>query len=261
MQQAAKRKHDETNSELATYEQLFGMIGSANELDAAELVKRIRSGHSAGAIVQYATTGNGPPVSDPQQFALHTFLVNLAHSTGSLRQVARLSMSISQATLGTRLPSPEDFNMLCNRIVQFSYMEEMLRATQHVHSVPILRLGGVGQSAIVDARDSAPVQRELFQHDVGKPDDPPYRAPAVPWSTTLSDHDAVSHLISVFLVWINPTWRFVEPDLFLKGNTKLQTAALGLSMSWNRATDNVILKSRRVFQADLFAVLLAFACK
>lgn len=261
MQQAAKRKHDETNSELATYEQLFDMIGSASERGAAEIVQQIRAGHSAGTIVQYASTGNVLPVSDPQQYALHTFLVNLAHSTGSLRQVARLSMSISQATLGTRLPSPEDFNMLCNRIVQFSYMDEMLRATQHVNSVPILRLDGAGQSAIADARGSVALQSELIPRDVGAPDDPPYRAPAVPWSNTLSDPDAVSHLISVFLVWINPTWRFVEADLFLKGNAKLQTAAFSLSMWWKCATNDVILNSRYVFPADLLAVLFAFACE
>lgn len=111
--------------------------------------------------------------------------------------------------------------MLCNRIVQFSYLEEMLRTTQHVNSVPMLHFDGAGQTSRINAHDSSPVQDDSLQRDRSTPDVAPHWVPAAPWSTTLSDDDAVSHLISLFLVWINPTWRFVEADLFLKGTIKL----------------------------------------
>jgi hypothetical protein len=45
----------------------------------------------------------------------------------------------------------------------------------------------------------------------------PHQVPATPWTTITESDEAVSHLVSLFLAWINPNWRFVEQDLFLHG--------------------------------------------
>lgn len=39
---------------------------------------------------------------------------------------------------------------------------------------------------------------------------------ASPWTQATNDDGAVSHLISLFLAFINPLYRFVEEDLFLQ---------------------------------------------
>jgi hypothetical protein len=59
------------------------------------------------------------------------------------------------------------------------------------------------------------IPTELPPPDHG--DQPPFPVPAAPWTALTTDDEAVSHLVSLFIVWINPTWRFLETDLFLMG--------------------------------------------
>ncbi|BCR85993.1 Zn(II)2Cys6 transcription factor [Aspergillus chevalieri] len=46
-------------------------------------------------------------------------------------------------------------------------------------------------------------------------DIPIYRVPAKPW-TTVTDDDLVSHLISIWLTWSHPWFRWVNRDLFIR---------------------------------------------
>ncbi|KAF2169515.1 hypothetical protein M409DRAFT_52055 [Zasmidium cellare ATCC 36951] len=46
---------------------------------------------------------------------------------------------------------------------------------------------------------------------------PIHQVSARPWTAITTSDEAVSHLVSLFLAWMNPTWRFVEQDIFLRG--------------------------------------------
>lgn len=197
------------------------MIETQDERDVTEIVRCIRSGHSAEAIIQYANTGSAFAMLDPQEHALHTFLVNLVHSTGSLRQISRLAISLPTILATTQVLNTLGFDTLCNRIVHFSYLDNVLRGSHRLNTIPHLLLNRAEQSSSADARDTVAMQDEYLRggSDISKV--PPYQVTAHPWTTLTTDNDAVSHLISLFLVWINPTWRFVEADIFFKGEHKL----------------------------------------
>lgn len=47
-------------------------------------------------------------------------------------------------------------------------------------------------------------------------DIPIYRVPAKPWTTVTDDDDLVSHLISIWLTWSHPWFRWVNRDLFIR---------------------------------------------
>lgn len=200
------------------------MIQTEDERNVAEIVRWIRSGHTADAIVQRAKAGSDFANIDPDRHALDTLLVNLAHSTGSLRQVLRLAMSVSTGLPRAEVPDPQRFRVFCNRIVHFSYLENMLlQMPRRLSPVSRISLAQVGQPSSAVIQHANAVQDGYLLDGMDSPDVPPYRVLAAPWTTLTSDDEAVSHLISLFLAWINPGWRFVEADIFLKGIPNLCT--------------------------------------
>ena len=199
------------------------MIQTQDERNAAEIVRCIRSGHAVDAIVHCANTGVAFASLDPERHALDTLLINLVHSTGSLRQILGLGMSVSTGFSRLEVPDPQCFRLLCNRIVHFSYMENMLRTSKRLSPVFDMLSNEIEQLPSADTHYTTTMQDEYPLNDSDSFDVPPHQVPAAPWTTLTSDDDAVSHLISLFLAWINPGWRFVEGDLFLKGIPKLCT--------------------------------------
>jgi hypothetical protein len=252
--QATKRKHHETAEKLETYEELFSMVENRDELGVAEIVRWIRLGHSPRTIVKHIKTDGELTGSNAQTLAVHTFLINLAHSTGSLRQIVRLAMAASTPTNSVQIPSPQVFRALCNRIVSFSYMEDMLHASPQLGRVPILVLNGAATSPGHDTQHRIASQNRTWEKDTSIHDSPPCRVPAMPWTTLTADDDAVSHLVSLFLAWINPTWRFVEADLFVMGNRRL--------ILYRRPEVIVLIfptGPRHAFEEDQSPSLLAFS--
>lgn len=222
--QAAKRKHEAASQQLATYTQLFNMIATQDERNVAEIVRWIRSGHAADAIVQSASTGFDVAMVDSEKRALDTLLINLAHSTGSLRQILRLAMAVSTGFPKAEAPDPQRFRLLRNRIVHFSYVENMLlRLPEQLSPVPRVSLDQAEQPSSANAQSTIAMRDVYPQDGTENPDIAPHQVPSAPWTTLTSDDDAVSHLVSLFLAWLNPGWRFVEADIFLRGKVKLCT--------------------------------------
>lgn len=199
------------------------MIQTQDERSVAEIIRCIRSGHAVDAIVESANTGAGFASLDPERHALDTLLINLAHSTGSLRQILRLAVSVSTGFPRSEMPDPLCFRLLCNRIVHFSYMDNMLRTPKRLSPGFHMVSNQIEQLPSADTYYTTTTQNEYASDESDSFEVPPHQVPAAPWTTLTSDDDAVSHLISLFLAWINPGWRFVEADLFLKGIPKLCT--------------------------------------
>lgn len=234
-----------------TYEELFSLLGRQDEQGAAKILRDIRHGQSPGAVLALARNRGASsafasrPDSDAQILAAEAFLVSLAHSTASLKDVVRLAMSVTTFAERSRIPSARAFHAMRNRIVHLRYLEAMVRIPMQVNnSLPSLTvdLSGGGnrhpsrpglsleaterEGGDADAGIGAPdaddhtgigIQSYILDSDITRPDQPLHLVTALPWTNiTTSDH-AVSHLVSLFLAWINPTWRFVEEDLFLQG--------------------------------------------
>lgn len=192
---------------------------------------------------------------DPHKLALEAFLINLAHSTGPLHDVVRLAMD---STTLIQLPNPRDFNRLRNSIVHLPHLEAMLqRSSMSVGNlllasdsgpatVPSLTARPHKSNELKDGPDDAPVEEEYLPHYV----------PAAPWTNITSSDEAVSHLVSVFLTWINPTWRFVEADLFLLGRSASRSF-LRASAQFGTKADNICLQYRDAIKAFKFRFLFS----
>lgn len=201
------------------------MLQSRNERDSSEILRRIRSGYQPDAVVRYmrtvATSDIPPRISDPSRLAVEVFLINLAHSTGSLQDILKLATLALDPYSNFRLPDSQAFSALRNRIVQLPYVESLLQRQDRLDNGPVrlLQNGFVSSphtNALSDiSTPTLPLASDTAHHDGS--DQPPHWVPASPWTSLTNDDEAVSHLVSVFFTWHNPTWRFVEQDLFLQG--------------------------------------------
>lgn len=193
--------------------------------------------------------------TDPRKLALETFLINLAHSTGPLHDVVRLAMD---STTLIQLPDPREFNTLRNRIVYLPYLESMLQKSSM--SADNLLASNSGPSTNVSSLTAHP---HKSNEPKDGPDDepvedqcPPHYVTAAPWTNITTSDEAVSHLVSVFLTWINPTWRFVEADLFLLGMSTSRDLLRASEQSGEKA-GNAYFEYRYAIKASKFRFLFS----
>lgn len=81
-------------------------------------------------------------------------------------------------------------------------MPEVVETQNHLARIP------KEESYARPRRCVMPIQRLV--------DVPIYRVPAKPWTTVTDDDDLVSHLISIWLTWSHPWFRWVNRDLFIR---------------------------------------------
>ena len=202
----------------STFAELFYMLGNRSERDAANIFRLIRSGHNPEAIVRVMQNDDATHLMpDPKRLAHERFLVGLAHSTGSVRDIISLAALALDPNAKTRLPDPRDFLLLRNRIVHLQYVKALLHRSERVSNEfppPLLEQSSSNRDPRCHVYAS-----DHWSRGVGpsSEDYPPHELPAAPWTTITTSDEAVSHLVSLFLAWINPTWRFVEQDIFLHG--------------------------------------------
>lgn len=110
-------------------------------------------------------------------------LINLIHSNASLGEI-RFFLE--------RQFSPEELER----------MSEVVETQNHLARIP------KEESHIFARRCVMPIQRLA--------DVPTYRVPAKPWTTVTDDDDLVSHLVSIWLAWSHPWFRWVNRDLFIQ---------------------------------------------
>lgn len=218
-----------------TYTELFHLLRTQNPGEAAEMLRQIRVGQSPEAVIAFAKTGNQiQAVPNTTQAAVDMFLVSLAHSTASAQDITRLAGMVLHRAAQERLPMLTDLAVLRNRFVHIPVVETLLwRASSKEGGLP-------ASKSIQDARNhqkqTMALETARSDHVLGEndeaPDDqqPPHQLSAKPWTSVTTSDGAVSHLVSLFLAWINPTWRFVEQDVFLQG---LCVHAVEIVVGWS----------------------------
>lgn len=188
------------------------------------MVRHIRNDQNPEAVLAHMEARNALALNlnISQNLSLAVILVNLLHSTGSLQEIITLAMdSITRS----QLPRPQALQHLRNRIVHISLLEAILsRLPKQMRlgsEVSPLSIGSANGSTPSTEPSTSGVQVGAAICAATSDDRPPICVRAGTWTTITSSDQAVSHLVSLFLAWINPTWRFVEEDLFLKGKPTL----------------------------------------
>lgn len=237
--QASKRKYDEMARSYSTYTELFHMLGNRSERDAAKIFHRIRCGENLEEILKLMQTDDATLLmQDSRRLAHERFLVALAHSTGSLRDIISLAASTLDPTAKVRLPHPRDFLVLRNRIVHLPNVKTLLHRSEQVcNELPVPLLADASNPSVRNALPGLDASNYCAGgNDPTSENHPPHEVPAAPWTTITASDEAVSHLVSLFLAWINPTWRFVEQDLFLHGECTMRSfwASFSLALRFKR---------------------------
>lgn len=200
------------------------MLGNRSERDSTEILRRIRRGHDPDAILRYMKYSDvtvAVPMPATSRLAMEAFLVNLAHSTGSLQEIVQLATLSLDPFVDIRLPDSHGLLEHRNRIVRLPFMKSLLQRKEHTgNGLLALPPHGSTVSANANTRSSLSTQSYALARDdtdENRDEGPPHWVPASPWTAITDSEEAVSHLVSLYFAWINPTWRFVEQELFLQG--------------------------------------------
>lgn len=187
---ATKRQCAGLERDYSALSDLLWMIVSKNDHDAALVLHRLRDGESVQDVLNQLTGSREGMLGNNESTSVNArqrVLLLLAQSTANLQYIINfLGTSDSSAGFGVKLR----LDTLRNRIVN----PETL-----VH----LATGSDG------------LTRSL--HFGGTDDTPTFVVPASPWTNLTTDDLFVSHLLSVFINYVNPYWRYVEEDLVLQG--------------------------------------------
>lgn len=183
-QQAVKRKYDEIS-------QLYDSLASQDETQALETFRRIRAGERVDSILKYVRQRDVTE-SNPEHRRQRDFLIALVQSTGSLHEVVKFAAWILLDPVAvSKLPSSSEYAVLRTCVVNLESL-----------------------SAFLSKGPRALESREALD---GFSDGPLKWVPAAPWTTITNNDDAVSHLVSVYLAFVNPYHRYLEQDMFLRG--------------------------------------------
>lgn len=207
-----KRRYGEMVHAHDVYAEIYTQLRQIGEREGIDILRRIRSGYAPDAVLAHIRQNAAAwKLPDARRIAVDIFLITLTQSTASLQEITRSALPILDPAHG-RLPDPRCFYVLRNRVVRLQDVETLVRRAQPLEMSPAASSQDrLLTSPTGDARTNDPEEdRDGDGHHL-------HYVPAAPWTQITASDDAVSHLVSVFLTWINPTWRFVEPDLFLRG--------------------------------------------
>ncbi|KAF2724541.1 hypothetical protein K431DRAFT_300855 [Polychaeton citri CBS 116435] len=163
---------------------------------------RLRAGEKAESILKHPEHivyyDHTPGTRESHQRQM--FLTSLSQSTGSTRDILDIASTLLRTRTQTTLPTREallpfkdcviNIETLCNIVAD----RELSR-----------RLVGL----------EGPILPRHAPSLDGSYNGPPFWVPASPWTGIANSDFTVSHLVSLFLAYVNPFWRFVEVDLFI----------------------------------------------
>lgn len=236
------------------YGEVYRMLQDGSEREAMQILRQIRSGHTPEAIIRLMEMNNAAFTNQiPSRCALQSFLISLAHSTGSLQGIIRLATSTLSQSSNVHLPQPSDYLDFGNSIVHLSHIENLLRRWKPVDNRLLISLpSDATHSSDRNAHRSLSAQSSGFSDGdyVVREVELAPRVPAATWTSVTSSDEAVSHLVSLFFAWINPTWLFVEKELFLKSKCNIYEISLRAALDYAKDVDqfrsNAGMRSKRL---------------
>lgn len=218
--QAVKRKHAQMQQDHDELRSLFKIIATSNVQKSLEIHNRIRAGQSPEIILQQLKHGDlliQTKINSPKHVR-HVLLSSLMQTNASFDDMVEfIGLTVAQ-TPGVPAPTAALLRQLRGQQTDLRGLRKLLGHTQ-----PPLPQRRIAISDLLSDQGSQPfataypisTKPEPDNH-IETPRDPIYKVPAKPWTRLTDDDDLVSHLISLYLEWVNPFFRVLEEDLFIK---------------------------------------------
>lgn len=185
---------------------MHDVLAGQDERRAIDAFRRLRAGQQLEGILQdrHHTNTHSTLVSSHDRQLRQHFLVSLLQSTEPLWNIVQVATSVLNSSTRMDLPPREAFRPLRDCIITLEALGEIVAEANPAENAH-------DWSAVV------PKTPSLGQHiPDGFHDGPLFWVPASPWTNVVDSDEAVSKLVSTFLSTINPYWRYLEEDLFLR---------------------------------------------
>jgi hypothetical protein len=184
-------------AELNVLRELIRSMVDAGEKDALLIVKRLCEGQSPSTICSALQSSTNIEPNTNIAPERRDLLLTLIQSVGSLDSVLTYVNRIADSRLQMVLPSNTAHRRLRSGLVNHEKLEHLFSAAE---------------------TSFFPLQVPTTLYAPGRSyNGPPAWVRSSIWLTNPASDDVVSHLISLFLSFFNPYWRFVEEDDFLRG--------------------------------------------
>ncbi|GAB7352669.1 hypothetical protein MBLNU459_g3032t1 [Dothideomycetes sp. NU459] len=137
-------------------------------------------------------------------------------STVSLEEISDF---IDVTFVGDRqppIPAQEAYHVFLHRLIDIEELKNLVAQANPGRRMSIAKLLVDYPSPGALPPGSAPGYKAVAE-SVDLKKEIPFRVPAAPWTCLTSDDELVSHLVSLFLVWVNASERLIEEDLFIEG--------------------------------------------
>jgi len=213
--QVTKRKHDELRGEHDALKEIMAIAVSRR--DGVDVLQRLRNCRCILSLLAHLKQGDlvHQSVLDPGKQARQMLLISLMQSTAPLHEIIGFVAKRLHENKGLDLLSLMDVGSFRNRVLDINVLgQNMLPTTCGRDS------DEAGDSGEKQWRSANPDPAEQYQSDKASAeetaDNPAFSVPSQPWTRVTADDALVSHLVSVFLLDLNPYWRHVEEDLFLR---------------------------------------------
>jgi hypothetical protein len=218
--QAVKRKHAQMQQDHDELRALFNIIATSNVQKSLEIHNRIRAGQSPEIILQQLNHGDmliQSKINSPKHVR-HVLLSTLMQTNASFDDMVEfIGFTITKAP-GTPAPTAALLRQLRGQQTDLRGLRDLLG-----HSQPPLPQRRIAISDLLSGQESRPPMATIHhctrseqEGCDGKPREPLYKVPAKPWTRLTDDDDLVSHLISLYLEWVNPFFRVLDEDLFIR---------------------------------------------
>ncbi|THW69905.1 hypothetical protein D6D25_00779 [Aureobasidium pullulans] len=217
--QALKRKYAQMEQDHNSLKSLFGILASADSQKSLEIHNRIRSGQSPETILQQMRHGDMMIQTrlNSERHAQHVLLSSLMQSNASFDDMVDFIAFSVARNPNARLPNAALLRQLRGQQTDLKGIRNLLGYTQPPPQRRIAIADLLSDQTSSSSESGRSSMDEPDNEDISKtPMEPPFRVPAKPWTTLTDDDEFVSHLISLFLEWVNPFFRPLEEDLFIR---------------------------------------------
>lgn len=189
------------------YRQLYNVIRKADDHTAQAIYQRIRADRSPDSVWRFVQTGSiAQPGRLHEQRLRMNFVKLLAQSTLPLRDLADVATHVLSSESRINIPQGDAYLGLRDRLISVDVLAGALKDANP------------DKRGLVDfgTEETHPRGLHASTESVAEPEGPIFWVPASPWTSLTANDEAVSHLVSMYLTFVNPYWHGVEHDIFLK---------------------------------------------
>lgn len=219
--QVVKRKHAQMQQEHDELKSLFDILATANAQKSLEIHNRIRAGQSPQFILQQLQHGDILAQSrvNSERHVRHVLLSSLMQTNASFDEMIDFVGLTVAKKPGAQIPTTALLRQLRGKQTDIKGFRNLLGYPQPSPTqrrIAISDLLSDQERPIAQAEATSQSGDEQDNTNNKEPSDPPVKVPAKPWTAITDDDDLVSHLVSLWLQYVNPFFRAVEEDLFVK---------------------------------------------